>query len=109
MLEREGVPESGIWTEERSQSTYENALYTAPILREHGIRQIALVVESDSMLRAEMCFRKQGIGVTPAPCLFRDPQPGANDLLPGWPALYRAEILTHEAVGLLWYRLRGWI
>ena len=107
MLEQEGVPSSKIWTEEQSRSTYENALYSAKILHEHGIHQIALVVEADSMLRAEMCFRKQGLGVTPAPCLFRDTEFGTNELLPGWQGIYRQEILLHEGIGLLWYWLRG--
>jgi uncharacterized SAM-binding protein YcdF (DUF218 family) len=107
MLEQEGVPPSKIWTEEQSRSTYENALYSAKLLHEHGIHQIALVVEADSMLRAEMCFRKQGLGVTPAPCLFRDTQFGTDELLPGWQGIYRQEILAHETIGLLWYWLRG--
>ena len=107
MLEQQGVPSSKIWTEEQSRSTYENALYSAKMLHEHGIHQIALVIEADSMLRAEMCFRKQGIGVTPAPCLFRDYQFGGEELLPGWQGIYRQEVLGHEAIGLLWYWLRG--
>lgn len=107
ILEQEGVPSSKIWTEEQSKSTYENALYSAKVLREHGVRRIALVVEADSMLRAEMCFRKQGLGVTPAPCLFRDYQFGGAELLPGWQGIYRQEILLHESIGLLWYWLRG--
>ena len=109
MLEQEGVPSSKIWTEEQSRSTYENALYSARLLHEHGIHQIALVVEADSMLRAEMCFRKQGLGVTPAPCQFRDYQFGGADLLPGWQTIHRQELLMHEALGLIWYRLRSWI
>ena len=109
MLEQEGVPASKIWTEERSQTTYENALYSAQLLHEHGIRRIALVVEADSMLRAEMCFRKQGLGVTPAPCLFWDTPLGLEELLPGWQGIYRQELLLHEGLGLLWYWLRGQI
>jgi uncharacterized SAM-binding protein YcdF (DUF218 family) len=107
MLEQEGVPGSQIWTEEQSRSTYENALYSARLLHEHGIRRIALVVEADSMLRAEMCFRKQGLTVTPAPCLFRDYPAGPAAAFPGWQGIYRQEILLHEAIGLAWYWLRG--
>lgn len=107
MLEEERVPSSKIWAEEQSRSTYENALYSAELLHEHGVHQIALVVETDSMLRAEMCFRKQGLGVTPAPCLFRDYQFGWAELLPNWEGICRQEILLHECLGLLWYRLRG--
>jgi uncharacterized SAM-binding protein YcdF (DUF218 family) len=109
MLEQQGVPSSMIWTEEQSRSTYENALYSARLLHDHGVRQIALVVEADSMLRAEKCFRKQGLAVTPAPCLFRDVPSRGGGLLPGWQGIYRQEVLLHESLGLLWYRLRGWI
>jgi len=105
MLEQQGVPADKIWTEEQSRSTYENALYSARLLKEHGIHQIAVVVEADSMPRAEKCFRKQGLAVTPAPCLFRDIGSGAE--LPGWQGIYRQEVLLHESVGLLWYWLRG--
>jgi uncharacterized SAM-binding protein YcdF (DUF218 family) len=108
MLEAEGVPSSKVWTEEQSKTTYENALYSARLLHEHGVHQVALVVEADSMLRAEMCFRKQGFGVTPAPCLFRDYSlGGATELLPGWQGIYRQEILLHEGIGLFWYWIRG--
>jgi uncharacterized SAM-binding protein YcdF (DUF218 family) len=107
LLEQEGVPPSKIWTEEQSRSTYENALYSAKLLHDNGIHQIALVVEADSMLRAEMCFRKQGLAVTPAPCLFRDSELGEAELLPGWHGIYRVEILLHEVIGLFWYWLRG--
>jgi uncharacterized SAM-binding protein YcdF (DUF218 family) len=109
MLEQEGVPSSMIWTEQRSRSTYENALYSAKILREHGVHKIALVIEADSMLRAEKCFRKQGLTVTPAACLFRDTQFGAGELLPSWQAMYRQEIILHEVLGLVWYWLHDWI
>jgi|ERR1039458_4583073 uncharacterized SAM-binding protein YcdF (DUF218 family) len=66
MLERDGISETMIWTEERSRSTHENAAYGAEVLRSHGISTIALVVEAQSMLRAEACFRRQGFTVVPA-------------------------------------------
>src|SRR5262245_46983796 len=62
-LRRTGIPESQIWTEERSGSTYENALYGAEILRKAGIKHVALVVDGSSMPRAAACLRKQGIRV----------------------------------------------
>jgi uncharacterized SAM-binding protein YcdF (DUF218 family) len=107
VLEQEGVPRSMIWTEEQSRSTYENALYSAKLLHDHGIGRIALVVEADSMLRAERCFRKQGLAVTPAPCLFSDTPFATDELLPGWRGIYRQEILLHEGIGLIWYWLSG--
>jgi uncharacterized SAM-binding protein YcdF (DUF218 family) len=109
LLEQEGVPESMIWTEDRSQSTHQNAVNGAAILRDHGIATIALVVEADSMLRAELCFRKQGIAVVPAPSDFRVLGSAADEVMPDWRALRRNENTVHEFGGLVWYWLHGWI
>ena len=109
LLRQAGVSESMIWTEERSRSTHENAAFGAEILRQHGIGRIALVTEARSMLRAESCFRKQGIAVVPAPCEFREFESPLDEFIPSWKAVGSNEETLHEAVGLAWYRLRGWI
>jgi uncharacterized SAM-binding protein YcdF (DUF218 family) len=109
MLRRAGVPAAMIWTEERSRSTHENAFFGSEILRKNGIRTIALVVDAKSMLRAEACFRKQGIAVTPAPCGFREFGRLSEEFLPSWKAISRNEVTLHETAGLAWYWLRGWI
>jgi uncharacterized SAM-binding protein YcdF (DUF218 family) len=109
ILESAGVPAAMIWTEEQSQSTHENALYGAKVLRSHGIRRIALVVDARSMFRAAASFRKQGIEVTPAPCAFREFGPLSSELLPNWKAIRQNEETLHEVGGLAWYWVRGWI
>src|SRR5690348_320376 len=35
LLQQAGVPDTAIWSEERSHDTHENAVYSAEILREH--------------------------------------------------------------------------
>jgi uncharacterized SAM-binding protein YcdF (DUF218 family) len=107
LLERAGVPASMIWTEERSRTTYENALYGADVLRSRGITRVALVVEAQSMLRAEACFRRQGLTVVPAPCSFREWGAAMVELVPTWEAMERNERTLHETLGLAWYKLRG--
>ena len=109
LLEAEGIPAEVLVLEEKSGNTYENALFTAELLRHKGIRTVALVIEADSMLRAEMCFRKQGIDVIPAPLQHRTLDYGLADLLPSWQAIQRNERTLHELGGLIWYRIRGWI
>jgi uncharacterized SAM-binding protein YcdF (DUF218 family) len=109
MLQRAGIPDNMIWTEERSRSTHENALYGAKELREHGIHTIALVVEAQSMLRAEACFRKQGITVVPAVSGYREWGPWPEELIPSWTAIRRNEITLHETLGWAWYWVRGWM
>ncbi len=106
MLE-EGVPDAQVWTEERSTSTYENALYGAEILRAKGVRRIVLVTEAYHMLRSERCFRRQGMEVIPAACNFsvagRDP----NGFLPNGSGILENEQTLHELFGLGWYLVRG--
>jgi uncharacterized SAM-binding protein YcdF (DUF218 family) len=108
LLKEAGVPDQMIWTEEQSRSTHENAAFSAGILRKHGISRIALVVEAQSMLRASLCFQREGIQVFPAPSGFRQLE-WPVDALPSWKALERNERTLHESLGLVYYSLRGWV
>jgi len=114
LLRRNGVPEGMIWTEDRSRSTHENAVYSTMILREHAVSRVALVVDANSMPRAAACFRKLRVDIMPAPCNFRTLNFQAllqwqDELLPSWRAVRRNEDTLHEILGLVWYRFRGWI
>jgi uncharacterized SAM-binding protein YcdF (DUF218 family) len=109
LLQRAGVPEAMIWTEERSRSTHENAVFGAEVLRKHGITRVALVIEAHAMLRAEACFRKQGVVVIPAPCEFREFEAQLEEFMPSAKAINRNEATFHETLGLAWYWLRRWI
>jgi len=108
VLEKGGVPAERVWTEERSTSTHENAAFTAELLAKKGIRRIALVTEAYHMLRAERCFRQQGLDVVPAPCRFEGLEGTGGAILPEADAIHWNNLVLHEWVGLLWYRLRGW-
>jgi uncharacterized SAM-binding protein YcdF (DUF218 family) len=107
LLQAEGIPPHLIWTEDRSQSTYENAVYGAEILRHRGVSRIALVVEASSMIRATKSFEKTGMAVVPAPIRFTRLNWDVTDILPNWRALSLNGETVHEIGGLLWYRLRG--
>lgn len=108
-LVQQGVPPSMIWVEGRSQSTYENAAYSADILRAKGIRRVALVTEAYHMLRAEKAFRRQSLIVVPAPCAYYSVLFTWDfaQLIPAGRHLTRNELAIHELAGLLWYRLSG--
>jgi uncharacterized SAM-binding protein YcdF (DUF218 family) len=108
-LQRAGVPAGMIWTENVSRSTHENAVYSAEILRRHGVRKIALVVDARSMPRAAACFRREGMEVIPAPSSWLELSYRLEDWIPGWKPIRGNEETLHELAGLLWYRLRGWI
>lgn len=109
VLETEGVPPNLIWTEDRSTSTHENAVYGSEVLHKHGVSRVALIVEASSMPRAAASFRKAGITVVPAPIRFTRLNLELSDVVPNWQAIALNGETLHELVGLFWYRLRGWI
>jgi uncharacterized SAM-binding protein YcdF (DUF218 family) len=109
LVEHEGVPATQIVLEEKSRNTHENAAFTAELLRQKGFGTVVLVVEANSMMRAEMCFRREGINVIPAPFWRRTLEYQVADLLPSWQAVRGNERTLHELGGLAWYKFRGWI
>ena len=104
-----GVPPEDALVETWSQSTHGNAFHSARILRERGVRRIALVTEAIHMPRAAGCFRGQGLEVTPAPCAFRANKPlnRWEDWIPSPRAMLDNEDVLHEWGGLAWYWVSG--
>lgn len=110
VLEDAGVPESMIWCEAQSHSTHENAVYSAAILREKHVQKIILVTSVFQMPRASLCFHKEGLTVLTAACDYRSYTPiEIRDYFPCWKAIQINEDFLHEAMGLVWYWLHGWI
>lgn len=56
-----------IWTEDQSKDTAENAAYSAAILKQRGIEQIAIISQAWHLPRAIKLFEQQGLTVYPAP------------------------------------------
>jgi uncharacterized SAM-binding protein YcdF (DUF218 family) len=104
-----GVPADRILTEEQSQTTEQNARYTAQLLKPTPQSRWLLVTSSYHMPRAMGAFRKAGFDVWAFP---------AGPRTHGWqdfwrPAstatdnLRRVDLAIHEWLGLVDYRLRG--
>jgi uncharacterized SAM-binding protein YcdF (DUF218 family) len=94
------------WTEERSRTTWENALYSAEMLRRDGIAKAILVTHAWHMPRALRVFRDTGLDVVAASTLATAPrrlEPAA--LIPRIRSLQRSYDTLHELVGLAWYRV----
>jgi uncharacterized SAM-binding protein YcdF (DUF218 family) len=95
------------WLETKSTDTWENAQFSASILRAEGITSIYLVTHSWHMRRALLAFQGTGLIVTAAPTSFDDPLgPDLGDFLPragGWQTGYFA---MHEWIGYAWYKFR---
>lgn len=108
-LARLGVPEQVIWTEGVSANTHENAVYSAKLLKARRLTRIILVTSSYHMARAELCFKRQGLEVYPAPSGLTKTEIGLELLLPTETALRHNEQVLHEVMGLAVYKFRGWI
>jgi uncharacterized SAM-binding protein YcdF (DUF218 family) len=104
-----GVRPEDTLLEDKSRTTYENALYSKALLQDEADRRIWLVTSASHMNRAERCFRKQGFVVTPAPCAHQVAvwEFDLTDLIPSLGGLAQFTCAAHEWQGRIWYRLRG--
>lgn len=101
-----GVPVR--WAEVRSGTTWENAAFSVPILRQAGITKVYLVTHAWHMRRALLAFRKAGMPAV-AVAVRRDPWPlgVVTELLPRASSWERSFDALHEWIGLLYYELRS--
>lgn len=96
------------WTEDSSDNTFESAHHSFRMLQQQGIRKIYLVTHGWHMPRAAGVFRRAGFEVVEAPTAFTTRY--RTDLLAFLPradSLRDSKIFAHEAIGLLWYRVRS--
>lgn len=120
LLELMGVPDDVIWRQPRSRNTFEDAVYSAEILRQKGAQRILLVTSAWHMPRAVRLFEAQRLDVTPAPTDFIVSD---NDWASRWSLDLRAIILgllpnvdnlslttkmLKEYLGMSYYTLIGW-
>ena len=106
-----GVEPGQLLLESRSRNTRENAVHTARLLEERGLKRVLLVTSARHMPRAAAVFRKAGVDLVPAPTDFRvvDKPFSPWRLLPDLEALESSTRAVKEYAGLVVYRLRGWL
>lgn len=115
-----GVPASAILQDPTSLNTYENAVNVRQVLNPKGIRRILLVTSAMHMPRSRLIFQRQGFEVIPAPTDFQitDNPPEESPpslqaaLLNALPDAERLRLTTRaikEYIGIVIYRLRGWL
>jgi uncharacterized SAM-binding protein YcdF (DUF218 family) len=78
-----GIPPADIVRERASRTTWENAVYSQPILRELGARRIVVVTDRLHMPRAERCFRRLGFQVERASVPVAESHPDNVSMLLG--------------------------
>ncbi len=95
------------WVEARSIDTWQNAQFSAAILRALGIRRVYVVTHGWHMRRALMAFDHAGLQAVPAP-LRRD-APYENEFdafVPHVSAWLNSYWALHEWIGCAYYALR---
>ncbi|OCX93513.1 MAG: hypothetical protein BFD77_12190 [Pseudomonas sp. CO183] len=95
------------WLEERSRTTWENALYSAQMLRAAGVERVVLVTSASHMPRSRWCFEQNGIEVIAAPVGFMGVSNGRplHGWLPEAKAFWQNGMLLNEVVGMAVYPL----
>lgn len=97
------------WREGRSANTLENARLSRETLAHENIRRVYLVTHAWHMPRSLMVFEDAGFEVIPAPTAHATGETAGLtvlDFLPNITGLRDSAIFFHEAIGLVWYRLR---
>jgi uncharacterized SAM-binding protein YcdF (DUF218 family) len=120
LLEFFGIPQEAIVQEPDSLNTYENAVNTRQILASRGIKRVILVTSAMHMPRSLSIFKRQGIEAIPAPTDFliseRDFDELGNstesillNILPDAERLAKTTKALKEYIGIIVYRLKGWL
>ncbi|MBA2078790.1 hypothetical protein PCA_09780 [Rhodanobacter sp. PCA2] len=108
VLEHLGVPAADLLLEPRSMNTWQNAQFSAPLLRDYGAQRVVLVSSASHLRRAMLYFTHFGIEATPVRGDWLTARPD------WWPQSWNfamSDLALHEYAGVLRYRLynaMGW-
>ncbi|MGJ8454101.1 YdcF family protein [Pseudothermotoga sp. U03pept] len=102
-----GFDDKDIIVESTARTTYENALRTLEIIREHGFEKVLLVTSAIHMKRAIYSFKSVGVQVIPCPSnyLYDHAEFKWIDFVPNRDALDANLAAIHEIFGIIWYKL----
>jgi uncharacterized SAM-binding protein YcdF (DUF218 family) len=96
------------WVEGKSLTTWENAVFSAAMLRADGITTIYLVTTSWHMARSRLAFERAGLAVVPMPArAMQGPTWAPWEFVPTAASWQRSYYALHEVIGYWWYRVRG--
>jgi uncharacterized SAM-binding protein YcdF (DUF218 family) len=108
-----GIPSSDILIEDKSVNTRENAILSMKFMEENNIHGKPLLITSAfHMRRASLCFKKAGLNTDTFSTDFYSHKTSftpAELLFPSEKALSRWTILFHEILGVISYKIVGYI
>lgn len=108
LLQRLGVPTGDLLLEPHSMNTWQNAQFSAPLLRNYGAQRVVLVSSATHLPRASLYFAHFGIKATPVRGDWLRARMG------WWPQSWNfmvADLALHEYAGMLRYHVynaMGW-
>lgn len=95
------------WTETASRDTWENATFSAEMLKRRDIRSVYVVTHAWHMRRALLAFRRAGLIATAAPTsLDAMAAPLLIEQMPRVSSWQKSYFAFHEWIGWAWYALR---
>ncbi|MBI1185271.1 YdcF family protein [bacterium] len=106
-----GIPEEDVIAESEARNTYENAVFTAALLKGSTYQNLLLITSASHMPRSAACFRRAGLVFDVFPT---DPPYARSDyqlstfLLPNAGVMSAWSSLLHEWVGFVAYKLKGY-
>ena len=105
-----GVPDEDILIENQATNTYANSIKSAEILKARKLENILLVTHDYHLLRLALAFEQLGFNIFPyaanTPALKKEK---AWWQYFDWENFNKLQTYAHEYIGLLTYKMRGWI
>jgi uncharacterized SAM-binding protein YcdF (DUF218 family) len=115
-----GIPTEALIQEPNSFNTHDNAVNVKQILESRKIKKVLLITSAIHMPRSLLIFQKQDIDVIPAPTdylvsyseleeLTSTPKSAILNLIPDTNNIDQFTSALKEYIGIVVYRLRGWL
>lgn len=106
-LEASGISRSRILLENQAVSTQQNIVNGKKLLEVKNInaRNIVLITSASHLPRAVMTARNYGLTVIPEPV----PENASLIFYPSWHSIVRLSAVLHEYLGIVGYKLFGWL
>lgn len=113
VLLQSGIPMNDIIIENQSRNTYENAIFSTEILHQNfPDSKVLLITSAFHMRRSLACFRKAGMILDPYPVDKKARHETITPdriFLPDPGCLIYWDILIHEWIGMVTYKIQGYI
>ena len=108
-----GMPPENVIVESNSKNTHDNAIMVKKILEERKLGlNVILVTSAMHMKRSVAIFKKAGFTVIPAPADYLVEDGGGSvwyGLLPSATSLEESTSAIKEYIGIVVYKMLGWL